>query len=190
MELELGAPSPVDAPLAPTLRSSFDRLASGDSAALEEIYGLLSRELYGLALWRTGNASEAEDAVQEVFVRLADPNLDLRRVRDPRAYLLTMARRAAVDRLRSRPRGESLEDRVADFLAAPEEDPSLVVDAAAASKWLKRLGEAQREVLFLREYAGLSFRRIGAVTGVSTFTAASRHRLAIRKLRKWMGVEK
>ncbi len=188
-EQELGNLSPIEAPAINLLRDVFGRLAAGDSAALEQIYSLLSRELYGLALWRTGNASEAEDAVQDVFVRLANPKLDLRRVRDPRAYLLTMARRAAVDRLRGRSPGESLEDLTAEFLTAPEEDPALVVDAAAACKWLSRLDEAQREVLFLRQYADLSFRRIGAITGVSTFTAASRHRLAILKLRKWMGVE-
>ena len=54
---------------------------------------------------------------------------------------------------------------------------------------LKDLPPPQREALYLRHFAGLTFAQIGRVAGVPTFTAASRYRLGIRRLRRMMGIE-
>ena len=43
--------------------------------------------------------------------------------------------------------------------------------------------------MFLRHFMGMSFREMAAVTAVPTFTAASRYRLAMRRLRRLIGVE-
>lgn len=172
--------------IVPDLDELFARLAGGDLDALEAIYDACAEELYGLALWRCGSRSEAEDALQDVFVKLATSRADLRRVRDPRAYLLAMARRAACDLLRKRRPSESLDDLL---LEAPAADPAVTADAQAASRCLRRLPAAQREAFYLRHYAGLTFAEIAAVTRVPTFTAASRCRLALSKLRNLMGVE-
>ena len=164
----------------------FRRFAAGDSPALAQLYDLCAAELYGLALWRCGSRPEAEDAVQEVFVRLATTTADLARVRNPRAYLLTMARRAACDLLHRRHPGEPLGELV---VAAEATDPAVVVDAERASHQLRALPAAQREAIYLRHFAGLTFAEIGAVTGVPKFTAASRCRNGLDRLRALLGVE-
>lgn len=165
---------------------AFRRLASGRLEALEEVYALESDRLFALALWITGSQDDAADAVQDVFVKLAARRLSLGRVRRPRAYLLTMARSAALDRLRSHREGEPAHDLL---LEAPGADPAGTVDARAASDHLRRLPVRQREAVYLRYFVDLSFAEIGRVTGVSLFTAASRCRLGLAKLRHWMGVE-
>lgn len=170
----------------PETAAVFRRLAAGDLEALEELYDLEADALFALALWITGCREDAADAVQEVFVKLAAGRGRLGRVRRPRPYLLAMVRSAAMDRLRAGRREEPAEDLL---LEAPAGDAAGGVDAEAASRHLRRLPLPQREAVYLRYFAELSFAEIGRVTGVSLFTAASRCRLGLQKLRHRMGVE-
>lgn len=162
----------------------FERLAGGDLDALGEIYDRWAKEIHALAVWRTGDSAEAADVVQEVFVRLATTRARLAAVRDPRRYLLSMAHRAAVDRKRVWRRMVPL--RQVALLEASPLEPDRQVDAERASRLLLALPPSQREVIYLRHFSDLSFREIGRVTGVPTFTAASRYRLGMRRLRKRM----
>jgi len=72
------------------------------------------------------------------------------------------------------------------FLAAPETDDARAIDAARASKLVAQLPPAQRDVVYLRHFADCTFAAIGDITGVPTFTAASRYRLGIERLRRLM----
>lgn len=166
----------------------FADLAGGNAKALEEIYDAAARPVFGLALWRTGSAEDARDVVQELFMRLAEQGARLRRVRDPRAWLFTVAHRIAVDATRGRQVTEPLEPCL--FLEEAPGDAERTVDAGRASSLLARLPAAQREAVYLRHFAELTFAEIGRVTGVPTFTAASRCRLGIAKLRELMEGER
>jgi len=170
----------------PALLELFTELADGRIAALEALYDALADDVHGLALWRTGSAADAADVVQEVFVRLAQAGQALKRVRDPRGWVRTMAHRAAVDvhRKRSR-RGEEPIDTV-PFLEAPQVAPERRLDAERVSELLHELPAQQREALYLHVHAGCTFAEVGRATGVPTFTAASRCRLALKKLRVLM----
>jgi len=183
-----GAPGAVPAAAARRLSSLFDELAAGRTEALEGVWEICSDRLYGLALWRTGSAADAADAVQDVFVRLAGIGPGLRRVRDPLAYLSRMAHRAAIDvhRRRSRRREEPISE--CPLLEAPDESPDRRLEARRMSRLLMQLPTAQREAIYLREFAGCSFAEIGRATGVPTFTAASRYRLGLRRLKSLAGV--
>ncbi|MDX1383407.1 MAG: RNA polymerase sigma factor [Thermoanaerobaculia bacterium] len=166
---------------------AFRELASGRrSAGLEQLYRLCARDLYGLALWRTGNSADAEDVVQEVFVKLSRAGKKLARVRHGRRYLLTMTHRTAIDRVRRRRRDEPPTD---ELLQPVVERPERRLDAQRLSAWLVELPPAQREAVYLRIYQDLSFAEVGRITGVPTFTAASRYRLAVQRLRRRMEAE-
>lgn len=170
----------------------FAAARAGDPDALASLYDRLARELYGFALWRSGCRETAADAVQEVFCRLAAgraPEAD--RVRSPRAWLLTSVRRATID-LQRRKRRETNFD-ASDFQTPDDTtdvgDPDRSVDGARARRALTKLPPKLREALFLRHFAGLSFAEIGRVAGIPTFTAASRCRLGLARLRRAFGIE-
>ncbi len=183
--------TPTDEPN-PGLDDLLPALGRGDESALDEIYDLMSDAMYGLALWRSGSAQEAADAVQETFIRLAQAARKgkLDRIRNARAYLLTMTRRATVDQIRRRPKHESLEALSSADLLLPQagDDPSISVDAALACRRLADLPGVQREAVYLRCFEGLTFQEIGKVCSVPTFTAAGRFRLGIQKLRRLLKV--
>jgi RNA polymerase sigma-70 factor (ECF subfamily) len=164
----------------------FARLAVGDSSALEPLYLSAARSVFGLALWRTGSVEDASDVVQEVFLRVAQRHRRLGRVEDPRSWLLGVAHHVAVDiaRRRKRRAAEPLDE--VPLLAAPEADGARAIDALRASKLLAQLPPAQRNVIYLRHFADCTFAVIGDITGVPTFTAASRYRLGIERLRRLM----
>jgi RNA polymerase sigma-70 factor (ECF subfamily) len=168
-------------------RAVFARLAAGDSGALAALYEAAARQIFGLALWRTGSIEDASDVVQEVFLRVAQRHRRLGKVRDPKSWLLGVAHHVAIDvtRRRKRRAAESLDE--VPFLAAAESDRARAIDAARASSLLAQLPPAQRDVIFLRHFADCTFAVIGDITGVPTFTAASRYRLGIERLRRLMG---
>jgi RNA polymerase sigma-70 factor (ECF subfamily) len=178
-----GAPEAVETRSLATL---FGDLAMGNLAALEDIYDLTAPELFRMALWCTGSRADAEDAVQSVFTKLVEIRVRVERVRDPRAYLLAMVHRASLDRRRRAARKtEPIHD---SLIESDVKDPQRAVDAERATRALLDLPRAQREAIFLHHFSGLSFSEIGRVTGVPTFTAASRFRNGIRALRRLMGL--
>ena len=165
-------------------RDLFSELAAGRLAALDALYDAAAKRLYGLALWRTGSEEDAADIVHDVFVRVAEHGERLASVRNPRAWLLTVTHRAAIDLTRRR------HLRAADslgnypFLTAVDDHGERMLDAAQVSVLLSALPESTREIVYLKHFAGCTFAEIGEIVGVPKFTAASRYRIGIEKLRK------
>jgi len=160
-------------------------LARGDLSALERIWDLCANELFGLALWRTGSRTDAEDVVQEVFVRLARFPQKLRKANNPGSYLRRMTHNAAVDCVKKRRPTDQIEQEAAYAAVQPAGEQRIAGEQA--NKLLAQLPRKQREVVYLRHYVELSFREIGDACGISLFTAANRYRTAIRQLRRLMG---
>ena len=180
-------------PFRGTLTGSQDEVAglvreasAGSPEALARLYDAMGPELFAFAAWRSGQHALAEDAVQELFCRLAQGRL---RIPEPlcaaRAWLFACVRNALIDGARKTVRrsedgGEALLQLVGPALP--------VEDLALLSRALGRLPAKARETIYLHVYQGMTFREIGRLVGVPTFTAASRYRLAIRRLEKAWGV--
>ncbi|MFB3881138.1 MAG: RNA polymerase sigma factor [Armatimonadota bacterium] len=159
------------------IQPSADRTAP---ATLASLYDLHSAGLYRYLLALLGSEADAEDALHDVFAKLA--RHDLGRIRDTQAYLFAAARRQGIQVLRDRGRRRDHEPEVSwlDLPAADPEDLALALDLDRA---LRRLPPEQREVICLHVAEGLSFREISAACRIPLNTAASRYRLAIARLR-------
>jgi RNA polymerase sigma-70 factor (ECF subfamily) len=168
-------------------RRLFADLANGRIAALDDLYDASAAQLYGLALWRTGSEDDAADVVQDVFVKVAEQGPKLAGVRNPKMWLLTVTRRTAIDLLRRRGRRQTEDMEACELLVAVDQDLDRRADAAKVSATLRELPPAQRLVIYLRHFADCTFREIGSILGVPTFTASSRYRLGIARLRQRMG---
>lgn len=168
-------------------RGLFADLAEGRVESLGALYDAAARQLFGLALWRTGSEEDAADVVQDVFVRVVEQGGRLAKVRNPRAWLMTVTNRAAIDVTRSRRRRptEPLEDCA--FLTASDESGERLFDATQVSALLAGLPDTIRVVIYLKHFAGCTFAEIGEIVGVPKFTAASRYRNGIARLKKRIG---
>jgi RNA polymerase sigma factor (sigma-70 family) len=131
--------------------------------------------------WRAGSASDAQDAVAEVFLtawrRLDDvPDGDAARV-----WLYAAARRAIANQRRSTRRRAALAERMA--LAALPQDPPSEPEDSLVREALRRLGPLDREVLLLSEWEGLSPAQIASVLRCPQVTARGRLHRARRRFR-------
>ena len=166
------------------LRGAVARIACGDLDALEDVWKMLSRPLHNYAYALTGSQEEADDVLGDVMVRLAGQGKRLLAVREPKAYLYASVRNAALSwRRRLRWRGG------AEAEAATGDGVEAAAAAVAIRHAVMALPVAQREVVVLHVWGGLTFADAGRVAGVSANTAASRYRYALEKLREALGDE-
>ncbi|MCG6963440.1 MAG: RNA polymerase sigma factor [Acidobacteria bacterium] len=167
-------------------RQLFGDIADRRSGALEGLYDAVAPHLFGLAVCRTRNREDAADVVAETFARVAQQGPRLRSVRDPRSWLLTVTRRLTVDVARERVRRAAEPLETAACIAASAAEPGRRLDARRAARLLALLPDHQREVIYLRHFTDCTFAAIGRIIGIPTFTAASRYRLGVRRLRALM----
>ena len=122
---------------------------------IEDAFSLHRSLLFTVAYEMLGSAADAEDVVQETWLRWAD--VDHAEVRDPRAYLVRIVTRQALNRLRSMARRR--EDYVGEWLPEPLlTSPDVAADIELAESLsmamltvLETLGPAERAVFVLRE---------------------------------------
>jgi len=163
-----------------------DREKVMDNVATHEDWKICFSELGpGLLLFArqwVHSAADAEDIVQEAFVRFWRRNQNLAN----RGLLYAMVRSIALDLIRKdtrRARREAVAVSESEQLAEPQfqlEDESQQSLALA----LDRLPKDQREVLVMKIWNDLTFAEIGEALGVSQNTAASRYRYGLAALKK------
>lgn len=176
-----GARPAMKAALSPDL---MGRLAAGDAAALAEFYDRYAGLVNALALRILRDGADAEDVVQEVFLqawRQAE-RFDVGRG-SPEAWLCTMARSRALDRLRKRvSRREDSDEAAPVSTAAPRNEVALAVRKALAS-----LTDDQRRALELAYYEGLTQSEIAARLEEPLGTVKTRMRTAMIRMREVLG---
>jgi RNA polymerase sigma-70 factor (ECF subfamily) len=134
-----------------------------------------------LARQFVGSRADAEDVVQDAFVRFWRSR---ERVNDPAAFVFACVRRCALDWQRSQQRQGQREEAAARpesmFVAGMEQDERRNAIEAA----LHELPLEQAEVVVMKIWGRLSFQQIAEALDLSVNTAASRYRYAIEKLRE------
>jgi RNA polymerase sigma-70 factor (ECF subfamily) len=112
LQMQFGAESSREQIPAPAIDATSDdvlqRIANGDEMALGELYDCYAPGLYRVLLAILKSHEDTEDALQELFLRVASGRT--KRARDLRTYLYTCARHIALDTLRRRKRQPLYED--------------------------------------------------------------------------------
>ncbi|WP_417511014.1 ECF RNA polymerase sigma factor SigK [Microbacterium sp.] len=170
------------------------RVASGDQRAFAELYDLLSSRVFGLILRVLVNRAQSEEVLQEVFLEIWQsaarfaPNKG-----QGRTWILTVAHRRAVDRVRA---SQSSSDRdiragIRDIGVAHDsvaEQVELSIEGERVVSALSRLPESQREAIVLSYYGGYSQSEIAVLVGTPLGTIKTRMRDGLSRLRSEMGV--
>ena len=174
-------------------QATLVRMARGDHGALGELYDRHARLVFSLALRILQNSADAEDVVQEVFAQVWTQAARYDSARGAvAAWMLTMTRSRAIDRLRSRrsrpesPSESQVVENVPD--AAVRQDLQLLSGEQVANlqRALNELPAAQRVALELAYYEGLSHVEVAARLSEPLGTVKTRIRQAVIKLRESM----
>lgn len=183
-------PAPDSQPIDPVSdRDLVDGLWAGDTRALATLYDRYSSMVYTLALKMLCNTAEAEDLTQEVFV-----NFWQRRQYNPDrgsigSYLATYTRSRAIDRLRVSSGRATILQRFQRITAASAHLPNPLDHATRNEQQqhlraaLDQIPPAEREVLEIAYFQGLSQSEIAAQLDIPLGTVKSRSRQGLLRLR-------
>lgn len=174
-------------------------LQKGDDKAFELLLKRHKDSVFNFIYRFVGNHSEAEDLLQDVFLKIFDKAQDYKPLGKFKTWLYTMARNQCVDHYRRKQirKAESLnknidsdsEQTFLDQLASENVDTETslkqreldsILEAA-----LQSLSEEQREVVLLRSKMGFKFDEIAEMTNNSSNTVKSRMRYALEGIRKY-----
>src|SRR5262245_27584999 len=173
------------------LVSLVERVATGDQSALATLYDATNRLIYSLVLRVLGDMSSAEEVLLDVYTQVWRQAASYDASRGaPLAWLTTIARSRAIDRLRSgwqdQRRRESLDvlgDAMSDG-ASPEELAVASERQRFVRDGLNTLSPEQREDIELAYYSCLSHSEIAAKLNRPLGTVNTRTRLGMMKLRE------
>jgi RNA polymerase sigma-70 factor (ECF subfamily) len=175
-------------------RDLIERMASKDATALDLFYTRYNRVAFSLVFRIVGNREDAEDVLTDVFWQVWQQSSRYDSARGkPVAWLLTIARTRAIDRLRSIGRqpnrtsslDERLDQRSNSPSVSPQPDPFVLKDTqAAVQEALHSLSEQQRIPLEMAYFQGMSHTEIAAALGEPLGTVKDRIRTAMMHLKK------
>lgn len=183
------------------LERAISGAQKGDTSCLDRLVEHFAGRIFGFLYRMTGSRHDAEDLMQEVFVRLVRMISAYQHDGRFEAWLFRIAANLARDRLRRHRRGP----RFVSTGTGREEDEGLgevggfrdvgasnePVDAAlvrqeemdALGAAMVQLPDAEREVVMLRHFSQMSFKEIAEATGVPLGTALARGHRGLGKLR-------
>jgi RNA polymerase sigma-70 factor (ECF subfamily) len=174
------------------------RYQRGDVRAFEVLLSRHRKPVYNFIYRFVGDRAQAEDVLQETFLRVIKSADSYQREAKFTTWLYTIARNQCVDlsrRMKLRrmssldhsstddPDGATLLDVVADGGAAVDRRAGDGELQARLKSAIEQLSEEQREVFLMREFLQMQFKEIAEVTGVPENTVKSRMRYALEKLR-------
>ena len=162
-------------------RETLRRAQEGDEPAFEELVSRYGKELYGLAFFLTGQASDAEDVVQETLLGAYEGLAAFEARSSVRTWLSRIlvnqaARHRRSQRVRQAAQGLRLSAASAALLrgfaaASPAAASEIRLDVLAV---IQTLRPEHREVVVLRELEGMTYRQIADVLDIPQGTVESR----------------
>ena len=154
-------------------------MAKGNLSAMGKLYELIRADVYAYALSKTANGADAEDAVQDTFLRLWKYAARYSPQGKPMAWVFTVELNV-IRKYAARPQAVEL-----DISRAAVEDS--VEDRVIESEFLRYLlldlGEQEREIVTLHAVSGMKHREIAELLGKPLSTVLSCYNRAINKLR-------
>jgi RNA polymerase sigma-70 factor (ECF subfamily) len=170
------------------------QVARGDESAFEHVYDEVSSAAFGLIRRVLRDPAQAEEVTQEVFVEVwrTATRFDARKG-SARTWILMLAHRRAVDRVRSAQASSDREDTVAarnhvrvfDEVA---EQAELRLEQQQVRRCLGSLTEVQRESVTLAFYGGYTYPEVAKLLGAPLGTVKTRMRDGLIRLRDCLGV--
>lgn len=151
-----------------------------------DIYLPLGEAMYRTAFYILESQADAEDAVQDLYIRLWNSRDNLHAVKNPKAYCLTLMKNTCIDRIRqsaSKQGCGELHDNIPASTAA-DEGAIGKETAKRIAEAIRGLPESQRKVLQMRTFESLSNNEISQRTGMSNLTVRVLLSQARKTLRK------
>ncbi len=169
------------------------RVARGDEAAFGLVYGQVAGHVLGITRSVLRDPAQAEEVAQEVLLDIWRDAARFDAARGTaKAWVMTLAHRRAVDRVRSEQAAAAREQRAARAQVSYDvvaETVAARLDAERVRRCLGSLTGLQRESITLAYYRGCTYREVAALLKVPVGTVKTRMRDGLIRLRDCLGVD-
>lgn len=168
-------------------------VARGDQAAFDAVYERVSTPVFGLIRRVLRDPTQSEEVAQEALLELWRTASRFDPARGSAVtWVMTIAHRRAIDRVRSETAAAQREARVASATPAPPDEVGEAIAASAEAERVRRcldgLTELQRESITLAYYSGHTYSQVASTLGVALGTIKTRIRDGLKRLRDCLGV--
>ena len=165
---------------------ALHRIARGDRDAVGEIYDLTHASVYGFILSILKNREDAEDILQDTYVKICTNADQYHEQGKPMAWILTIARNLSLMLIRSRKRFQDLEDYEWEAITDERTDVK-GEDKILIETLMKELKDEERQIVTLHAVSGLKHREIAELLDLPLATVLSKYNRAIKKMQKALG---
>lgn len=168
------------------LEDDIRKMAQGDKEALGHFYDETKSMIYGFVVSILKHASDAEDILQETYLRIYHNAGRYECDGNPMPWTLTIARRLATDKLRERNRRSQVsaddgEVEMVHLAADPGMDPE---DRLMLEMALNNLSSEELQIVMLHAVGGMKHREIAKLMEIPLATILSKYHRSLKKLRR------
>ncbi|MEU2246273.1 sigma-70 family RNA polymerase sigma factor [Streptomyces sp. NPDC019224] len=182
------------ASVGPDLQELMGSVARGDHDAFAQVYDVVSGPVLGLVRSVLRDPAQSEEVAQEVLVEVWRTASRFQAARgSAMSWVLTLAHRRAVDRVRSAQASAAREHKAALLDRTPAfdevtEQVETRLEREQVRRCLRTLSELQRESVTLAYYRGLTYREVAELLAVPLGTIKTRLRDGLIRMRDCLGV--
>jgi RNA polymerase sigma-70 factor (ECF subfamily) len=169
-------------------------VAEGDRAAFAEVYDRISSRVLGLVIRLLRDRAQSEEVTQEIFLEIWQQAGRFDATRGSGiSWILTIAHRRAVDRIRSAQKSSERDLRIGirdmerDFDSVSE-SVEIRIENERVKRAMSRLTPLQREAVILAYYGGYTHSEMASILGIPLGTVKTRLRDGMIRLRDELGV--
>ncbi len=170
------------------LEHDLSRIAAGDPEGLRALYEETRGSVYGFALSILKSVQDAEDVLQETYIRIHGAAGRYQPQGRPLAWILTITRNLAMMKLRERGRRADPEEFQWEQFSLPDNAQG-VEDRLTLLALLQNLSDEERQIVVLHAVSGFKHREIAALLQRPLPTVLSKYHRAMKKLRTMLEVE-
>ena len=183
--LSVSAVPKIDIQSLPIDEGIFQRIGAGDKKALEELYNLTERTLYGYTISLTKDHELALEIMQETYLKILSAAHLYKPMGKPLAWMFTITKNLFYSELKKKSRYDTVDPhelhRDQRFSYVTDEEDRLVLEGV-----LSNLTEEEREIVLLYAVSGMKHREIAENLNMKLSTLLSKYHRALEKLRGFL----
>lgn len=163
----------------------FERICSGDMDAFRELYELTYTPLYAFLLSYTLNREDAQDLLQDTFIKVYKNCHLYNEQGNPMAWMMKIAKNLFLTKCQKDHSEQLNFEEMENELGF--DDISNIDNRIVLEKLFELLSEDDRNLIILHDVGGLKHREIAEIMGMPLGTVLARYNRGIRKLQKGFG---
>ena len=164
--------------------SKFNSMISGNMEDFDIVYLEMKKPIFTIIYRILGNLYDSEDVMQDLFLNLLSLPSN-KKISNPRAYMFSMARNMAIDKLKQNKRYVDYPDDIDfDNYENNEMEEERCISNSSIEIALSKLSQSQREIITLRINGDLKFKEIANIVNLPLGTVLTNYNRGIKKLKE------